>query len=46
MNTNLKKLNKKIICVTIGDLDGIGIHSLLKEFKKGKIKNFVLLTNY
>jgi len=45
MNTNILKLNKKIICVTIGDIQGIGIHLLLKEFKKGKINNFVLLTN-
>ena len=45
MNTNLSKLNKKLICVTIGDIKGIGIHLLLKEFKKEKINNFVLLTN-
>ena len=45
MNINLEKSNKKLICVTIGDIEGIGIHLLLKEFKKGKIKNFVLLTN-
>ena len=45
MNTNLSKLNKKLICVTIGDIEGIGIHLLLKEFKKNKIKNFILITN-
>jgi len=45
MNTSLNKLNKKLICVTIGDIEGIGIHLLLKEFKKGKIKNFILFTN-
>ena len=45
MNINLSKLNKQLICVTIGDIKGIGIHILLKEFKKGKIKNFVLITN-
>jgi 4-hydroxythreonine-4-phosphate dehydrogenase len=45
MNTNLLKLNKKLICVTIGDIEGIGIHLLLKEFKKNKIKNFILITN-
>ena len=45
MNTSLSKLNKKLICVTIGDIEGIGIHLLLKEFKKGKIKDFVLITN-
>ena len=40
-----KKLNKKLICVTIGDIKGIGIHLLLKEFRNGKIKDFVLITN-
>tara|TARA_B100001063_G_C16412800_1_gene380326 strand:- start:137 stop:469 length:333 start_codon:yes stop_codon:yes gene_type:complete len=45
MNISLLNLNKKIICVTIGDIEGIGIHLLIKEFKKGKIKNFVLITN-
>ena len=45
MNTNLLKFNKRIICVTIGDIEGIGIHLLLKEFKKEKIKNFILITN-
>ena len=45
MNTNLSKLNKKLICVTIGDINGIGIHLLLKEFRKKKIKKFILLTN-
>ena len=45
MNTSLIKLNKKLICVTIGDIEGIGIHLLLKEFKKKKIKDFILITN-
>ncbi len=45
MNTILSKLNKKLICITIGDIEGIGIHLLMKEFKKGKIKNFILITN-
>ena len=45
MNTNLLKLNKNLICVTIGDIEGIGIHLLLREFKKNKINNFVLITN-
>jgi len=45
MNTSLVKINKNLICVTIGDIEGIGIHLLLKEFKKCKIDNFVLLTN-
>jgi 4-phospho-D-threonate 3-dehydrogenase / 4-phospho-D-erythronate 3-dehydrogenase len=45
MNTSLANLNKKLICITIGDIEGIGIHLLLKEFKKEKINNFILLTN-
>ena len=45
MNTNLSKLNKELICVTIGDIEGIGIHLLLKEYKNKKINNFILLTN-
>ena len=45
MNTNLVKINKKFVCVTIGDIEGIGIHLLLKEFKKQNINNFILLTN-
>jgi 4-phospho-D-threonate 3-dehydrogenase / 4-phospho-D-erythronate 3-dehydrogenase len=45
MNSSLSKLNKKLICVTIGDIKGIGIHLLLKEFKKEKIKDFILFTN-
>ena len=45
MNTNLLKLNKKLICITIGDIKGIGIHLLLKEFKRDKIRDFILLTN-
>ncbi len=45
MNTSLLKLNKKLICVTIGDIEGIGIHLLLKEFKRDKIKDFILITN-
>ena len=45
MNMTLPKLNKKLICVTIGDIEGIGIHLLLKEFKNKKISNFVLITN-
>ena len=45
MNINLLNLNKKLICVTVGDIEGIGIHLLLKEFKKEKINNFILLTN-
>ena len=42
MNINLSKLNKKLICVAIGDIEGIGIHLLLKEFKKGNVKLRIL----
>ncbi len=45
MNLSLAKINNKLICVTIGDIEGIGIHILLKEFKKGNINNFILITN-
>ena len=45
MNSSLATINNKLICVTIGDIEGIGIHILLKEFKKGNIKNFILITN-
>ena len=36
----------KIIGVTIGDIDGIGIELLIKLYKEKSIKNFILLTNY
>ena len=45
MSISLSKLNKNLICVTIGDIEGIGVHLLLKEFKRNKIKDFILLTN-
>ena len=45
MHIITKKLNKNLIAVTIGDIDGIGIHLLLKEYINKKIKNFVLITN-
>ena len=45
MNINIKKSNRQLIAITIGDIDGIGIHLLMKEFIGRKIKNFVLITN-
>ena len=36
----------KLIAVTIGDIEGIGIEILIKEWKKKRIKNFILVTNY
>ena len=35
----------KLIAVTIGDINGIGIKILLKEWKNNNINNFVLFTN-
>lgn len=45
MSTIIKKLNSNLIAISIGDIDGIGIHLLLKEFRNNRIKNFILLTN-
>ena len=41
----LKSMNKIIIAVTIGDINGIGIEILIKLWKTKKIKNFILITN-
>jgi len=38
-------MNKKIIAVTIGDINGIGIEILIKLWKTKKINNFILITN-
>ena len=35
----------KITCVTIGDMNGIGIDILIKLYQKNKINNFILFTN-
>ena len=39
-------MNNKLIAVTIGDINGIGIELLIKLWKLKKINNFILLTNY
>ena len=39
-------MNKKIIAVTIGDINGIGIEILINLWKSKKIHNFILVTNY
>ena len=39
-------MNKRIIAVTIGDIEGIGIELLIKLWKLKKITNFILITNY
>ena len=36
----------KIIAVTIGDIEGIGIEILIKLFKSKKNNKFILFTNY
>ena len=38
-------MNKKLIGITIGDLEGIGINLLIKLWKEKKINNFILITN-
>tara|TARA_B100000963_G_scaffold237386_1_gene207535 strand:- start:1310 stop:2284 length:975 start_codon:yes stop_codon:yes gene_type:complete len=35
----------KLIAITIGDINGIGIEILIKTWKEKKIKNFILITN-
>ncbi len=35
-----------LIAVTIGDIRGIGIELLISEWKKGSVKNFILITNF
>ena len=36
----------KFIAITVGDIKGIGIELLIQLYKKKKIKNFILFTNY
>ena len=35
----------KIIAITIGDINGIGVDILIKTWQEKKIKNFILITN-
>ena len=35
----------RLIAITIGDINGIGIDILIKTWKEKKVKNFVLITN-
>ena len=35
----------KLIAITIGDINGIGIEILIKSWQDKKIKNFILVTN-
>ena len=39
-----ERIMNNLIAGTIGDIKGIGIEILIKEWKKGNIKNFVLIT--
>jgi len=36
----------KLIAVSIGDIKGIGIEILIREWKKKNLKDFILITNY
>ena len=38
-------MNKNLIAISIGDIDGIGIEILINLWKKNKINKFVLFTN-
>ena len=35
----------KLVAITIGDINGIGIDILIKTWKKNKLKNFILISN-
>ena len=35
----------KLIAITIGDINGIGIDILIKTWREKKIRNFILITN-
>ena len=41
-----KNTTNKLIAVTIGDIKGVGIEILIKEWKNKRIKDFILITNY
>ena len=36
----------KLVAITIGDINGIGIDILIKVWKENKLRNFILLTNF
>ena len=38
-------MNKKLIAISIGDIDGIGIEILINLWKKRIVNKFVLFTN-
>ena len=41
-----KNITNNLTAVTIGDIKGIGIEILIKVWKRKKIRDFVLITNY
>ena len=41
-----KNITSNLTAVSIGDIKGVGIQILIKAWKKKKIKNFILITNY
>ena len=41
-----KNITSNLTAVSIGDIKGIGIQILIKEWKRKKLKDFVLITNY
>ena len=45
-NTMLKNFTNKLTAVSIGDINGIGIHILIKAWKKNKLKDFIIISNY
>ena len=42
----IKKLNKNLIAITIGDINGIGINLLVSEVKKKKYQKFYIIYKY
>ena len=38
-------MNKKLIAITIGDIDGIGIEILINLWKKKIVNKFILFSN-
>ena len=41
-----KNSTSNLIAVSIGDINGIGIQILIKAWKKKKLNNFILITNF
>ena len=41
-----KNSTNNLTAVSIGDINGIGIQILIKAWKKNKLKDFILITNY